>query len=122
MEYQVCDLIQGLSSYLRSQLAIERTLQGLGVGSAERSAASGAVAWILRDGASLAGGLIFSSLAAHDFGRHTRQWRLFADVINDVGLTLAMVAPMFGPRYFAFVSAIAFFVSLFFFIIIIVII
>eukprot|EP00949_MAST-11_sp_MAST-11-sp1_P001921 g1921.t1 len=105
IEYQICDLIQGLSSYLRSQLAIEATLEGLGVGSAERTVTSGALAWILRDGAALAGGLIFCSLAAHDFGRHTRQWRLFADVINDVGLTLQMVAPMFGARYFAYISA-----------------
>ena len=27
---------------------------------------------------------------------HVRQWRLFADVINDVGLTLNMLAPLFG--------------------------
>ena len=55
IEYQICDLIQGLSSYLRSQLAIEATLEGLGVGSAERTVTSGALAWILRDGAALAG-------------------------------------------------------------------
>lgn len=32
--------------------------------------------------------LVFSSLAATSFDGNTKEWRLFADVINDVGLTL----------------------------------
>lgn len=38
--------------------------------------------------------LVFSSLAATSFDGNTKEWRLFADVINDMGLTLGK-----GPRW-----------------------
>jgi hypothetical protein len=31
---------------------------------------------------------VFSSLACSSFDNNIKEWRLFADVINDVGLTL----------------------------------
>ena len=34
------------------------------------------------------------------FDQDVKFWRLFADVINDVGLTLDMVAPLCGPQLF----------------------
>eukprot|EP00939_MAST-03C_sp_MAST-3C-sp1_P005032 g5032.t1 len=100
MAYQIFDVVQGLCSYLRGQLAIQKMLEGFGVGDVEATASAGAIGWIMRDGASMLGSLVFSALAATDFGMRMRQWRLFADVINDVGLTLNMIAPMFGKDYF----------------------
>ena len=52
------------------------------------SALSAAVNWVFRDGVGMACSLVFSSLAATSFDGNTKEWRLFADVINDVGLTL----------------------------------
>lgn len=100
MKYQIFDLIQGLCSYLRGQLAIQRMLQGFGVGDVTASAFSGAMGWIVRDGASMLGSLVFSASCATNFGTNVRQWRLFADVVNDVGLTLNMIAPIFGKEWF----------------------
>ena len=100
IQYQFFDLIQGLCSYLRGQLAIQRMLEGFGVGDVTASAFSGALGWIVRDGASMMGGLVFSASFATSFGRNVRQWRLFADVVNDVGLTLNMMAPVFGKQWF----------------------
>ena len=100
IQYQFFDLIQGLCSYLRGQLAIQRMLEGFGVGDVTASAFSGALGWIVRDGASMMGGLVFSASFATSFGKNVRQWRLFADVVNDVGLTLNMMAPVFGKQWF----------------------
>jgi len=100
MQYQIFDLIQGLCSYLRGQLAVQRILEGFGVGDLTASAFSGAIQWIVRDGASMLGGLLFSASTSNDFGVNVRQWRLFADVVNDIGLTLNMIAPIFGKQWF----------------------
>ena len=43
----------------------------------------------------MTGGLIFSYVASKNFNSHVKEFRLFADVINDIGLTLDMLAPYF---------------------------
>ena len=105
LEYQLWDLVQGLTSYLRSNLAIKELLAGLGVGDVAATASAGALGWIMLNGASMLGGLAFTWWSAREFGFHVRQWRLFADVINDVGLTLNMLAPLAGKDWFLLVAA-----------------
>ena len=107
LEYQAWDVVQGLCSYLRGNLATRSTLIALGVGDVEASATSGALTQVWRDAASMIGSLLFTYLFSNAFGRNIRQWRLFADVINDVGLTLAFIAPMFGKDYFLPVTIVA---------------
>ena len=107
LEYQAWDVVQGLCSYLRGNLATRSTLIALGVGDVEASATSGALTKVWRDATSMIGSLLFTYFFAHAFGRNIRQWRLFADVINDVGLTLAFVAPMFGKDWFLPVTIVA---------------
>lgn len=104
MAYQVWDLVQGLSTYLRGTLAVRALLAGFGVGDSTTTAVAGALGWIVRDGSAMIGSLVFAWCAATEFGRHVRQWRLFADVVNDIGLTLNMLAPMFGRRGFLLVT------------------
>jgi hypothetical protein len=60
----------------------------------------------MKDGASLVGGLLFTSLNSYNFGQNIKIWRLFADMINNVGITLNMLAPLF-PRYFLPIVCIA---------------
>lgn len=55
---------------------------------AKASALSAAVNWVFRDGVGMTCSLVFSSLAATSFDGNIKEWRLFADVINDAGLTL----------------------------------
>jgi hypothetical protein len=56
------------------------------------SALSAAVNWVFRDGVGMTCSLVFSSLAATSFDGNIKEWRLFADVINDAGLTLGASA------------------------------
>lgn len=52
------------------------------------------VQWVLRDGASMLGGLLFTSFTSANFGQNIKSWRLFADYINNVGITLDVIAPL----------------------------
>lgn len=47
---------------------------------------------VFRDGVGMTCSLAFSSLASTSFDNNIKEWRLFADVINDVGLTLGPLA------------------------------
>jgi len=104
--YQAWDVAQGLSSYVRANLAYKATLEGLGVGDVEASAMSGALAKIARDASSMAAGLALAYGFGGDFGRRVRQWRLAADVANDVGMALQMAAPLAG-KHFVYVACLA---------------
>ena len=44
-------------------------------------------------------GLVFTSMVSTDLGTNVKGWRLFADGIVDVGITLEMVAPLFPPHF-----------------------
>ena len=96
MSYQICDSIQGLCSYLRGVVSTSAVLTAAGVGDANATAMSAAMTWALRDGLGMVGGLTFSYVTSFLFDAHVKEFRLFADVINDVGLTLDMVAPLVG--------------------------
>ena len=74
--YQAWDVVQGLSSYVRGNLAYKATLEGLGVGDVEATAMAGAVAKIARDASSMVAGLALAYGCSRDFGRRACQaWR-----------------------------------------------
>lgn len=97
--FQSWNLLQDLCSYLRGIMATKAILIGMGVGRADVTAIQATIHWILRDGASLVGGLLFTSLNSYNFGQNVKLWRLFADMINNVGITLNILAPM-SRRWF----------------------
>lgn len=41
--------------------------------------------FFVRDVVGLAGGILFASAAGGNFDANAKQWRLFADVLNNVG-------------------------------------
>jgi len=75
-------------------MTTQAILEGMGVGRADISALQATVQWIIRDGASMVGSLLFTSLSSKQFGQNVKSWRLFADFINNVGITLEMIAPV----------------------------
>jgi len=92
--YQVCDSVQGLCSYLRGVVSTSAVLEASGVGNIEATALGAAANWALRDGLGMLGGLIFSYCASSHFDALVLEFRLFADIINNVGLLLDMMAPL----------------------------
>lgn len=107
LEYQVYDSIQGLCSYLRGVLCSAAVLEAAGVGNAEATALAAATTWALKDGLAMAGGLLYSYAVSDKLDAHVKEFRLFADIINDVGFLFDMMAPWCGPKYFFQVSSAA---------------
>jgi hypothetical protein len=99
IQYQTYDSIQGLCSYLRGVISTSAILTAAGVGNANATATSAAIQWAIKDGCGMLGGLLFSYFASVYFDSHVKEFRLFADVMNDVGLVLDMMSPLFLSRW-----------------------
>lgn len=95
LNFQFWDTLQAMCSYLRGVLATQSVLQSVGVGDDKATPLAAALQWVLRDGSGMIGGLTFAYFVGPKFDVNVKRWRLFADVINDVGLTLDMMAPYF---------------------------
>ena len=93
IRFQLWNILQDLTSNLRSILSTQKILEGMGVGRVGVTSLVATMQWIARDGASMIGGLVFTSLASSTFGNNVKKWRFFADLINDVALALDMLAP-----------------------------
>ncbi len=60
--------------------------------------------WATKDGCGMIGGLLFSYYSSSYFDSHVKEFRLFADIMFDTGLTLDMIAPYVPRRYLIFIS------------------
>lgn len=105
MSYQIYDSLQGLCSYLRGVVSTSALLTAAGVGDSEATALSAAMTWAMRDGLGMVGGLLFSYSTSSLFDSYVKEFRLFADIINDVGLTLDMIAPYVGHERVLYVTS-----------------
>eukprot|EP01050_Picozoa_sp_SAG11_P003407 SAG11_NODE_192_length_12931_cov_5.747682_1_plen_120_part_00 len=64
LAYQMWDTIQAMCSYLRGVLATQALLEGVGVGKEDATSQAAVMTWVLRDGASMIGALLFTSVRA----------------------------------------------------------
>jgi len=96
LRFRLLMLAQDSCSYLRGVLSTGAILKGFGVGDPSVSPLRATIQWIYRDGAAMLGGLVFSALGTFD--SNVKSWRFFADCINNVGITLEMVA-VTAPRH-----------------------
>ncbi|KAL3805091.1 hypothetical protein HJC23_003319 [Cyclotella cryptica] len=87
------DNLQDLTTSLRSVLATQRILEGVGVGRSGATALSATLNFLIRDGCGMVASLLFTSLAASSFRRNIKRWKYFADIMVDIGITLEIVAP-----------------------------
>lgn len=106
MTFQFYDTLQALCSYVRGQLTAKAVLLAAGVGDAKATALSAASVFVLRDLAGHLSSLLFAGLYSGSFRARAKQWRLFADLTNSLGLLLELSAPTLGKR--AVVACIAF--------------
>lgn len=100
IRFQLLDSLQAMCSYLRGVLTIHATLVGVGAAAGAEAATAATIAFILKDGSAMLGSLAFNYFCSTGFDADLRWWRLFADLVNDVGLTLELLAPLTGPRFF----------------------
>jgi hypothetical protein len=104
LTFQFYDSIQALCSYLRGMLCTQSLLVGMGVGDEAASALSATMMWTIKDGLGMLGGILFAWIGATRFGQNIKGWRLFADISNDIALTLDLLAPLFPDYFLVFIS------------------
>jgi hypothetical protein len=100
LSYITYDNLQDLTTSLRSVLATQRILEGVGVGRSGATALSATLNFLLRDGCGMVASLLFTSFAAGTFRRNIKRWKYFADIMVDIGITLEILAPsVLSTRY-----------------------
>ncbi|XP_061906207.1 RUS1 family protein C16orf58 homolog [Entelurus aequoreus] len=99
LQYQFWDTVQAFSSSLTGTLATQASLKGVGVGNQEATVAAATVTWLLRDGTSMLGRILFAWLKGNKLDSDAKKWRLFADVLNDIAMFMEILAPYF-PAWF----------------------
>ncbi len=77
-------------------LSTQAMLQGIGVGSATATPTSAVVQFFYRDAVGLLAGVLFAAIQGSSFDSYAKQWRLVADIANDIGLTAELAAPAFS--------------------------
>lgn len=92
LRYSIWSWIQDISTQLRSVLATQRILEGVGVGREGATALSALMNYLTRDGCGMAATLLFTSIASSRFRTDVKRWRLFADLMVDLGITLEVAA------------------------------
>jgi hypothetical protein len=100
LQYSVWSWVQDISTQLRSVLATQRVLEGVGVGREGATALSALMNYLVRDGCGMAATLLFTSAASSKFRTDVKRWRLFADIMVDLGITLEVAAVMVPPSIF----------------------
>jgi hypothetical protein len=98
LSYSMWSWIQDLSTQLRGVLATQRVLEGIGVGREGATALSASLNFIVRDGCGMASTLLFTAMASSKFRADVKRWRILADIMNDVGITLEVAATLV-PRH-----------------------
>ncbi|GAX18483.1 hypothetical protein FisN_2Lh140 [Fistulifera solaris] len=100
LSFATLNALQDLSTQLRGVLATQRILEGLGVGRADATATSAILNFLVRDGCGMFATLLFTATAASKFAADVKRWRLLADIMVDVGITLEILAAQVPPRFF----------------------
>ncbi|CAJ1949448.1 unnamed protein product [Cylindrotheca closterium] len=100
LQYSAWSWIQDLSTQLRSVLATQRVLEGVGVGREGATAISALMNYLVRDGCGMAANLLFTSGWSTCFRTDIKRWRLFADTILDVGITCEVAAVLVPQAFF----------------------
>lgn len=106
LEYQMYDSIQGVCSYLRGFLCTKSILQGAGVGNATATPLAAAFSWVVKDGTGIVGSLLFAYFYSDAFECNIKEWRLLADVFNNIGLFLDMLTG-YLPDYFTLFASLS---------------
>ncbi|VDN32341.1 unnamed protein product, partial [Gongylonema pulchrum] len=99
---EIWDTVQAFASSMSWALATEAVLRGAGVGNENASALAATVAWLLKDGLGMVTRILFAWLNSPYLDADCKQWRLVADIFNDLALSLDLVAPIF-PHFFTLI-------------------
>lgn len=95
LPYQLWDSVQAFASSLSGSLATQAVLLGLGVGNAKATVSAATATWLVKDSTGMLGRIIFAWWKGSKLDCNAKQWRLFADILNDIAMFLEIMAPVF---------------------------
>ncbi|KAF5914656.1 hypothetical protein HPG69_005153 [Diceros bicornis minor] len=95
LPYQLWDSVQAFASSLSGSLATHAVLLGIGVGNAKASVSAATATWLVKDSTGMLGRIVFAWWKGSKLDCNAKQWRLFADILNDVAMFLEIMAPVY---------------------------
>ncbi|KAF6271296.1 hypothetical protein mRhiFer1_001718 [Rhinolophus ferrumequinum] len=95
LPYQLWDSVQAFASSLSGSLATHAVLLGIGVGDAQASVSAATATWLVKDSMGMLGRIVFAWWKGSKLDCNAKQWRLFADILNDAAMFLEIMAPMY---------------------------
>ncbi|KAL6529306.1 Protein root UVB sensitive 3 [Orobanche gracilis] len=102
VSFQVWDSLQGLSTYMRTMLSTQALLSAIGVGEKSATVIGATFQWFLRDLTGMLGGVLFTFYQGSNLDSNAKMWRLVADLMNDLGMLMDLISPLF-PSAFVFI-------------------
>ncbi|XP_059655689.1 protein root UVB sensitive 3 [Cornus florida] len=102
VSFQMWDLLQGLSTYIRTMLSTQALLSAIGVGEKSATILGATFQWFLRDLTGMLGGILFTFYQGSNLDNNAKMWRLVADLMNDLGMLMDLLSPLF-PSAFVFI-------------------
>lgn len=102
VQFQLWDSLQGLSTYVRTMLSTQALLSAIGVGAKSATVIGATFQWFLRDLTGMLGGILFTFYQGSDLDSNAKMWRLVADLMNDLGMLMDLLSPLF-PSSFLFI-------------------
>ncbi|XP_067389095.1 RUS family member 1 isoform X2 [Emydura macquarii macquarii] len=106
LRYQIWDTVQAFASSITGALATQAVLKGVGVGDHTSTVTAATVTWILKDGTGMLGRILFAWMKGSKLDCDAKQWRLFADGLNDLAIFMEILAPAF-PACFTLIVCIS---------------
>lgn len=103
VEYQVWDTIQAFCSSITRTMATYAVLKGSGVGDATATAMGATLIWLWKDGFGMLGRIMFAYSYGSALDCNAKQWRFFADVLNDCAILVEMMAPLAPKQYYIYI-------------------
>lgn len=94
LRYYTWQFVQGLCSTITNMLSAKATLEGLGVGEAGAAAATATLFLALKDAVGRIASIGFAWWQGSQLDCNAKRWRLIADVANDIGILVELIAPL----------------------------
>ncbi|XP_066485069.1 RUS family member 1 [Tiliqua scincoides] len=109
LTYQIWDTVQAFASSITGTLATQAVLKGVGVGDETSTVTAATVTWMLKDGTGMLGRILFAWSKGSKLDCDAKQWRLFADILNDMAILMEIMAPAFPACFTLIVCTSGFF-------------
>ncbi|KAH6798707.1 root UVB sensitive protein of unknown function [Perilla frutescens var. frutescens] len=97
--FQIWDSLQGLSTYVRTMLSTQALLSAIGVGEKSATVIGATFQWFLRDLTGMLGGVLFTFYQGANLDSDAKMWRLVADLMNDLGMLMDLLSPLFPSAF-----------------------